>query len=139
MKNPIVVYDGVCGLCNRWVQFLLKHDKRDRLRYAALQSEFAASILRRHGLDPDDLDTVCVVLNYGGDAERVLTRSDAVLHLGRELGGVWKIGSWARVLPRWIRDPFYRLVAKNRYRVFGKFDTCMLPEPGHRGKFLDQT
>ena len=136
--NPIVFYDGVCGLCNRLVQFLLKHDREGRLRFAALQSDFAEKVLRRHGFDPKDLDTVHVVENYDQPDERVLQRSDAILRAGRELGGLWGASSSiSRVVPRPLRDLVYRLVATNRYRVFGKFDTCMLPDPNQRSRFLD--
>lgn len=136
--NPIVLYDGVCGLCNRSVQFLLKHDKSRRFRFASLQSDFAAKVLGRHGLDPKDLDTVHVVENYDQPDERVLQRSDAVLRAGRELGGIWGASaSIAKVIPRRLRDLVYRFVATNRYRVFGKYDTCMLPDPNQRSRFLD--
>lgn len=137
VTNPIVLYDGVCGLCNQLVQFLLKRDKKDQLRYASLQSDFASTILRRHGLNPEDLDTVCVALNYEQPDERVLTRSSAVLYVLRLLGGFWKIAALGQIFPRPIRDAVYGLVARNRYRVFGKYETCMLPEPRHRQKFLD--
>jgi len=137
VKNPIVLYDGVCGLCNRLVQFLLKRDKRDRLRYAALQSDFAAKVLKRQGLDPKDLDTVHVVMNYEEADERVLVRSTAVVEAVKELGGVWKIAALGKIVPRPLRDLAYKFVAQNRYRVFGKFQTCMLPEPRHRATFLD--
>ena len=136
--NPIVLYDGVCGLCNRSVQFLLKHDKQARFRFASLQSDFAEKVLGRHGLDPKDLDTVHVVENYDQPGERVLQRSDAILRAGRELGGFWSAASLvARIVPRPLRDLVYRFVATNRYRVFGKYDTCMLPDPNQRSKFLD--
>lgn len=136
--NPIMFYDGVCGLCNRLVQFLLKHDKNGRLRFASLQSDFAAKVLGRHGIDPKDLDTVNVVVNYDEPDERVLQRSDAVLRAGRELGGFWGTSSSiARIVPRALRDLTYRIVAQNRYRVFGKYDTCMLPDPNQRSRFLD--
>jgi len=137
-SNPIVFYDGVCGLCNRLVQFLLKHDREGRLRFASLQSDFAAKVLGRHGFDPKDLDTVHVVENYDQPDERVLQRSDAILRAGRELGGFWSASSSiAKVVPRPLRDFVYRLVATNRYRMFGKFDTCMLPDPSQRSRFLD--
>ncbi|HEY4423618.1 MAG TPA: thiol-disulfide oxidoreductase DCC family protein [Pyrinomonadaceae bacterium] len=136
--NPIVLYDGVCGLCNRSVQFLLKHDKHARFRFASLQSDFAEKVLGRHGLDPKDLDTVHVVENYDQPGERVLQRSDAILRAGRELGGFWSAASSvARIVPRPLRDLVYRFVATNRYRVFGKYDTCMLPDPNQRSRFLD--
>ena len=137
MKNPIVLYDGVCGLCNRLVQFLLKRDKNDQLRYAALQSDFAVKVLNRHGLDPKDLDTVHVILNYEEPDERVLARSDAILAVITKLGGIWSIAVVGKIVPKPIRDWVYKLVAQNRYRMFGKFETCMLPEPRHRAKFLD--
>ena len=136
--NPIVLYDGMCGLCNRLVQFLLKRDKQGRLRFASLQSDFAARVLQRHGIDPKDLDTLHLVESYEQPNERVLQRSDAILRAGRELGSVWSVSSSAaKVIPRPLRDVVYRFVARNRYRVFGKYDTCMLPEPNQRSRFLD--
>lgn len=137
-SNPIILYDGVCGLCNRLVKFLLKHDKEGRLRFASLQSEFAEKVLGRHGFDAKDLDTVHVVENYDQPDERVLQRSDAILRAGRELGGFWGMSSSiAKVVPRAVRDVVYRFVATNRYRVFGKHDTCMLPDANQRSRFLD--
>ena len=136
--NPIILYDGVCGLCNRLVQFVLKRDKRDQFRFAALQSDMASMTLQRHDRDPHDLDTVYVVVDYGQCAERLLARSEAILFLLNRLGGVWKLAALGMVLPRSVRDAMYELVATNRYRVFGKFESCMLPEPKHRAKFLDQ-
>ncbi|MEP6922303.1 MAG: DCC1-like thiol-disulfide oxidoreductase family protein [bacterium] len=137
LSNPIILYDGVCGLCNRLVQFLLQRDKSDHFRFASLQSDFAGELLKRHRLDPNDLDTVYVVLNYGKTGERLLARSDAVLHALRELGGPWKIAFVAGVLPRFIRDTAYGMVARNRYRVFGKYEVCMMPEERFKYKFLD--
>lgn len=138
MSNPIILYDGVCGLCNRLVQFLLNHDRDGRLRFASLQSDFAEKVLRRHGLNAKDLDTIHVVEHYDQPDERVLQRSDAVLRAGRELGGFWGASSSvARVVPRALRDLVYRFVAKNRYRVFGKSDSCMLPDVNQRSRFLD--
>jgi predicted DCC family thiol-disulfide oxidoreductase YuxK len=135
--NPIVLYDGVCGLCNRLVQFLLKHDRRDRFRFASLQSDFASVLLKRHSLDPHDLDTVYVVRDYNESNEILLARSDAILYMLAQLGGVWKVTGIGRVLPKSFRDAAYKVVARNRYRVFGKHESCMLPEPKHRDKFLD--
>jgi predicted DCC family thiol-disulfide oxidoreductase YuxK len=136
-SNPIVLYDGVCGLCNHLVQFLLKHDTDDHFRFASLQSEFANNLLRRHGADPHDLDTVYVVKDYGQPDQSLLVRSDAVLYMLAQLGGVWKLAGSGRVLPKAFRDAVYKVVARNRYRVFGKHESCMLPEPQHRAKFLD--
>ena len=136
--GPILFYDGVCGLCNTLVQFLLRHDKHGRLRFASLQSDFAEKVLRRHGFDPKDLDTLHVVENYEQSDERLLQRSDAVLRAGRELGGHWSVlAAIAKIVPRSLRDIAYRFVAQNRYRVFGKYETCMLPDPDQRRRFLD--
>ncbi len=136
--KPIILYDGVCGLCNRLVQFLLKHDHHGRLYFASLQSDFAAKVLQRHGIDPKDLDTLHVVENFEKPDERVLQRSDAILRAGRELGGSWSaLSSLGTIVPRPLRDLVYRFVARNRYRVFGKYDTCMLPDPNQRNRFLD--
>ena len=135
--NPILLYDGVCGLCNRLVQFLLKRDKEGRLLFASLQSEFAERVLTRHGIDPKDLDTVQVVVNYERPEERVLGRSDAILRAGAELGMPWNVlATIARIVPRALRDVVYRFVARNRYRVFGKYESCMLPDPNQRHRFL---
>lgn len=135
--SPIVFYDGVCGLCNRLVQFLVKRDRHARLKFASLQSDIATSVLTRHGIDPMDLDTMHLVINYGEPEERVLNRSDAVLRASRELGGKWKVlATIAEVIPRGLRDLAYGFVARNRYRVFGKYDSCMLPDPSQKDRFL---
>jgi predicted DCC family thiol-disulfide oxidoreductase YuxK len=136
-SNPIVLYDGVCGLCNRAVQFLLKRDRHNRLRFASLQSDFAATLLRRHGVDHQDLDTVYVVLNQGEANETLLAKSDAFLLLTKETGGVWSIARFGRIIPRPIRNWLYDFVARHRYQVFGKYDTCMLPDPRHKHKFIE--
>jgi len=136
-SNPIVLYDGVCGLCNHLVQFLLKRDKRDRFRFASLQSEFAQAVMIRHGVDPHDLDTVYVIKDHNQPTETLLARSDAILYMLKQLGGIWSVAGVGRVLPRTLRDAIYKIVARNRYRVFGKHESCMLPAPEHRAKFLD--
>jgi predicted DCC family thiol-disulfide oxidoreductase YuxK len=135
--NPIVLYDGVCGLCNGLNQFLLKRDRDDRLRFASLQSDFAASLLKRHGLNTVDLDTVYVVVDYDQATEGLLARSDAILHVVEQLGGIWRICRLGKAIPKALRDAIYKVVARNRYRVFGKHETCLLPEAKYRTKFLD--
>ena len=133
--NPIILYDGVCGLCNRFVQFVLRHDRKDQFRFAPLQSNFARTILERHSLNPEVLDTVYVVFDYGQSSERLLSRSEAASAVLKELGGVWRL--WAKLLdflPKRFRDWRYALVARNRYRFFGKYETCPLPDPRDRDK-----
>ena len=133
----IVLYDGVCGLCNRAVQFLLKRDRHDRFRFAPLQSSFAADLLARHGIDHTDLDTVYAVRNHGTPREQLLTRGDAFLFFAEMLGGIWGMARLARIVPRRARNCLYDIVARNRYRVFGKSEACMLPDPAYRHKFLE--
>ena len=137
--HPIILYDGVCGLCNRFVQFVLKRDHQDRFRFAALQSNFARTVLRRHALNPDLLDTVYVVFDYGQASEHLLSRNAAARAVLEELGGLWRF--WARLLdwlPESFRDWRYNLVARNRYRFFGKRESCPLPDPKNLHKFLDR-
>src|SRR6266850_4623548 len=138
ISNPIILYDGVCGLCNRLNQFVLKRDKDDRFLFAALQSEFASNVLKRHGVNPQILDTMYLLLNYSQPDERLVERSDAAVQILEELGGVWRaLASIAQLLPRRIRDKAYNLIARNRYQFFGKYQICQLPDEGYRSKFLD--
>jgi predicted DCC family thiol-disulfide oxidoreductase YuxK len=137
--NPILLYDGVCGLCNRLVQFTLRHDSRDLFRFASLQSSFATQVLGRHGADAANLDTFYVVVRHQQPDEQLIARSDAVAYVLRELGGRWHVcGFFWKLLPRMIRDALYNLVAGNRYKIFGKLDTCPFPDSRQRHKFLDQ-
>ena len=135
----IILYDGVCGLCNRLNLFVLARDRAGRFRFAALQGALAGEILARHGRDPRALDTLYLVLAHGQADERLLAKSDAVLRILRELGGVWRATGALRLVPRWMRDRGYDLVARTRYRLFGRYDVCPLPDPGHRARFLDRS
>ncbi len=132
----ILLYDGVCALCNGTVRFALRHDRTDRVRVAALQSRFAAELLARHGRSERDFDTVCVVEDYGLASERLLVKSDAILHLLGAFGGVWRLSGLLRLLPRAVRDRAYAVVVRNRYRWFGRYDGCPLPAPAQRAKFI---
>jgi predicted DCC family thiol-disulfide oxidoreductase YuxK len=134
---PILFYDGVCGLCDRTVQFVLRHDRRGRFRFAALQSAHARRMLARHGRDPSRLDTMYLLLNPGAPTERLLDRSDGIVGVLEQLGGVWRLSAAARVVPRFVRDRAYDLVARHRYRWFGRYDRCVLPPPNMRVRFLD--
>jgi predicted DCC family thiol-disulfide oxidoreductase YuxK len=135
--KAIVLYDGVCGLCNRAVQFLLKRDRLDRLQFASLQSDLAARVLPRHGMDPKGLDTVYAVLNYGEPNETLLGKGDAFLFFAGVIGGFWSVARVVKVVPRPVRNWLYDFVARHRYQVFGKSESCMLPDPKQRHKFLE--
>ena len=138
MTHPILLYDGVCGLCNRLNQFVLRRDPAGIFRFASLQSALAARILSRRGADAADLDTVYVVVNPDQPDEYLLARSDAAIFVLKQLGGFWGLlGLVAQFKPRFLRDWGYRIVARNRYRVFGRFETCMLPSSENHDRFLD--
>jgi predicted DCC family thiol-disulfide oxidoreductase YuxK len=137
-SHTLVLYDGVCGLCNSLNQFLLKRDFKDRLRFASLQSEFAISLLTSFQINVTDLDTVYVIADFGLPSQRLLARSEAALYVIGKLDGVWSLLRAGKVLPRSVRDALYNLVSRNRYRIFGKYDVCLMPEERYRRKFLDQ-
>ncbi len=138
LANPIILYDGVCGLCNGFNQFVLQRDPGDRFRFASQQSDFAARVLQRHGINPGDLDTVYLLLDYAQPGERLLARSDAAMSVLRKIGGLWAaVGGVLSLMPKGFRDWGYNLIARHRYRIFGKFETCPLPDPKYRRKFLD--
>ena len=135
-RNPIILYDGVCGLCNRLNRFTLQRDKRGIFRFAALQSELARALLQRHGADPEDLDTFYVALDTNTPQERLLARSQAALYVLRTLGGPWKLLTVFGLLPTFLLDIFYRLIARYRYSIFGRHDRCLLPDPNWKERFL---
>ena len=130
-QAPIIVFDAQCVLCSANAQFVLKHDRRGHFRLAAQQSEAGAALYRRFGIDPDDPETLIVV--SGDEAARY---SDAVFAIARGLGWPWRAACALRIVPRFIRDPLYRLIARNRYRLFGKRQTCWAPSPEQRGRML---
>lgn len=129
--HPILLFDGVCNLCNGTVQWVLKHDSRGALRFASLQSDAGQQLLREAGLPGDEFNTV--VLYESG---LFYTRSDVVLRLFRHLGGAWAWLAWLSIVPRFIRDGIYDRIARNRYRWFGKRESCMMPTPELRSRFL---
>ena len=133
--SRLVLFDGVCGLCARTVRFALRHDRAGRFVYAPLQGETAAAVLARHSL-ASDLETMIYVADLDGPTERVFSRSSAVLAMLDELGGPWRVVAMLRIVPRPIRDAVYGLVARYRYRWFGRFETCRLPAPDRRERFL---
>jgi predicted DCC family thiol-disulfide oxidoreductase YuxK len=135
---PILLYDGVCGLCNRFVQFILRRDRNAIFRFASLQSAFAARILARHGVNPTGVDTVYVVINHELPGEALLSRSDAVAFVLKQLGGSWRpAASLLQLMPKFLRDPAYNAVARHRYRIFGRLDACPLPSEKDQSRFLD--
>lgn len=132
LDAPVIVFDGVCALCSRWVGFLLRFDRQGRYRFAAMQGANGRALLATHGLDPDDPLSFLLV-----EQGRAYTDSDAILRVLAGLGGLWRLATIARWLPRAARDRSYRWLARNRYRWFGRHDACYLPAPEQQGRFLD--
>ena len=131
-EGPIVVFDGVCVLCNGWVRFLLRHDRRRRFRFAAMQSDTGRALLSAHGLDPDDPASFLLV-----DGDAASTDTQAIAGVLAALGLPWSIAAFAlRLTPPRLRDAAYRHLARNRYRWFGRRDACVLPPPSERARFL---
>jgi predicted DCC family thiol-disulfide oxidoreductase YuxK len=133
MENSysIILFDGVCNLCDGVVQFVLKKDKKARFRFAALQSERGTALLKQFGLSTTDYNSFVLI-----ESGRVFQKSAAALQVFKGLGGVWTLLYAFIVLPRPIRDAIYDWVARNRYRFFGKKEECMLPTPEIRARFL---
>lgn len=130
--EPVIVFDGVCALCSRWVRFLLRFDRRGRYRFAAMQGAQGRALLQAHGLDPEDPTSFLLL-----DAGRAWTDTDAIIRVLTGLGGAWRLLGVLRWVPRRLRDPAYRALARNRYRWFGRHDTCFLPTAAQAARFLD--
>lgn len=130
--GPLVLYDGVCGLCARSVRWILRHERDHALRFAPLQGPTAAALRARFPAIPETLETVVYI-----DGGRAHVRSKAFLHLARHLRAPWRWAHALRWLPGFVLDLGYRLIAAIRYRVWGKLDACELPSPEQRARFLD--
>lgn len=130
-SQPLVLYDGGCGLCHGLVRFVIDRDPGAVFRFAPLQGETCARLRQRFPGIPGDVDTVTLL-----DEARVFVRSDAVFRILLRLGWPWSMLAAFRLLPRLVTDALYRLVARTRYRIFGKADVCSVPSPERRALFL---
>ena len=133
--TPVLLYDGVCGVCNRSVRTILRFDPTGTLRFAPLESVFAKAIIARHP-EIGSVDSVVFVDDPGGPSERVAVRSEAVLRVADYLGGAWRMFTAARVIPAPLLDWLYDRFAEIRYRIGGKYDNCPLPAPEVRARFV---
>jgi predicted DCC family thiol-disulfide oxidoreductase YuxK len=133
----LLLYDGECVLCNSSVDFLLRRDIANIFLFGPLQGETGETVLKRHGLDPTALDTIVYVRDYSTDQETVYQKSTAVLQALDDLGGVWRLISWLRIMPEFIRDWLYDIVADNRYNWFGKYDECRIPDTAEQDRFME--
>ncbi len=130
--KPLMLFDGVCNLCNNSVQFIIERDPQAHLQFASLQSNTGQALLKKFQLPTDDFDTFVLIEN-----DRAFTRSSGALKAVRHLKGLWPLLYGFIIIPKPIRDFFYNLVARNRYRWFGKQEHCMLPTPDLKQRFLD--
>ncbi|WP_424681975.1 thiol-disulfide oxidoreductase DCC family protein [Frateuria sp. YIM B11624] len=132
-EAPVIVFDGVCVLCSRWVDFVLKHDRAGRFRLAAMQGTHGRALLHVHGLSPEDPASLLLVQDGRGH-----TDTAAIIRILGQLGGPWPAAAAAvRLLPRVCRDPAYRWIARHRYRLFGRRASCLLPDDSQAWRFLD--
>lgn len=129
--GPIIVFDAECILCSANAQFVLRHDRARRFRLASMQKATGAALYRRFGIDPANPESLIIV-----DGDAVLKDSDAVLAIYAGLGWPWKVLAVLRFIPRFLRDPAYRWLARNRYRFFGRRETCWVPSPGDADRVL---
>lgn len=131
IAGPIILFDAECILCSANAQFVLTQDRKKRFRLAAMQGEVGSGLYRRFGIDPTNPDSIIVV-----DGDKMLRDSDAVLAIYAGLGWPWKALALLRLVPRVLRDPLYLFVARNRYRIFGRRESCWLPSPEFRDRLL---
>ncbi len=130
ISGPVLFYDGDCGLCSRVVRLVAAIDSRDIFEIEPLQGGAGQEMLRRHGMNCQNFDTM--VVEVGGRAH---LKSDAVLEIFRQIGGVWRIAEVGRIIPREVRDRLYMFVSRNRLRLFGRAEACPVPTEALRRKF----
>ena len=131
--DNLVIFDGVCNLCTHSVHFILEHEKEPLFQFAPVQSATGSRLMRELGLDPDDAETFVFIADG-----RAFLRSDAAIRIAPHLRGAWRWLGAVKIVPRPLRDWLYDLVARNRYRWFGRTDTCMVPTKDIRARFIDE-
>jgi predicted DCC family thiol-disulfide oxidoreductase YuxK len=129
MANPIILFDGVCNFCDSSINFIIEHDQKGYFKFAPLQSEIGQVLVEKFGLNK--VDSIILV-----EDEKAYTHSTAALKFIKHLDGIWSWAYFFIIIPRPIRDFFYKLFAANRYRLFGKKEVCMMPTPEIRSRFL---
>ena len=132
-NKKIILFDGVCNLCNDAVIFIIKHDKNDQFRFASLQSEIGRKLMEERGIDPNYLDSIILIEPGVAWYEK----SDAALEISSDLSGIYQSLKIFKFLPRGFRNSVYKGIANNRYKWFGKKESCMIPTPELKAKFLD--
>ncbi|MGV0969869.1 MULTISPECIES: thiol-disulfide oxidoreductase DCC family protein [unclassified Empedobacter] len=130
--RKIILFDGICNLCNQSVQFVIEHDKKNQFRFASLQSDFGQNFLKENNLDATQFDSVVFI-----EDDKFYTKSSAALKISKYLDGITSLLTIFMIVPKPLRDVVYSFIAKNRYRWFGKQESCWLPSPELKAKFLD--
>ncbi|MEN8817506.1 MAG: thiol-disulfide oxidoreductase DCC family protein [Nonlabens sp.] len=130
-KHEIVLFDGVCNLCNGAILFIIKRDKKDRFRFAAIESEIGQKLLDKHGIDPNKIDSIVLV---SGDT--AFAKAEAALRISKHLSGLWPLLYSLIIVPKFLANVVYDFIARNRYKWFGKKESCMIPTPELKSKFL---
>ena len=132
LSHPVILFDGVCNLCNASVQFVIKHDKKRLFRFASLQSSFVEKVLKENKLSSNTFNSFILL-----DNNKIYTRSTAALLVAKNLSGLTKLLYGFIIVPKFIRDFIYNMIAKNRYKWFGKQETCWLPTPQLKSLFFE--
>ena len=130
--NPIILFDGVCNLCNGVVQLVIKHDKKEAFRFASLQSSFGQKVLADNGFDAEELKSFILI-----EGDNIYTKSTAALRVAKRMNGMWPVLYAFIIIPKFIRNGVYNFIARNRYKWFGKQQTCWLPTPDLKARFIN--
>ena len=128
----VVLFDGVCNLCNGSVNWIIDHDKKNQFQFASLQSAYGSKKVIEIGLSNDYMDTVVLI-----EDDKVFTHSDAILQIAKHLGGIYSLAVVFFIVPKFVRNFFYKIIAGNRYKWFGKRDSCRMPTPELKSKFIE--
>ena len=131
MNHKIVLFDGVCNFCNSSVNFIMKHDRKNVFKFAALQSEKGEELQKKFGLNPENLSSFILI-----EGEKYFSKTTAALRVAKKLGFFWNLSYVFIIIPPFIRNIAYNIIAKHRYKWFGKRDTCRIPTPEEKEKFL---
>lgn len=131
-QHNLILFDGVCNLCNASVRFIINRDKKEKFKFASLQSAAAQPYINRFAISGHDLYSIVLIMD-----NKLYDRSSAALEIAKNLSGLWPAFYIFKIIPKFLRDAVYNLIAKNRYFLFGKKDECMIPTPELKARFLE--
>jgi len=130
-QNDVILFDGVCNLCNGAITFIIKRDKKNHYRFAALESDIGKMYLKKHSIDPQEIDSIVLIRG-----EYAYSKASAALRIAKKMSGLWPLLYIFIIIPKFISNCIYDYIARNRYKWFGKKESCMIPTPQLRDKFL---